>query len=79
MERETINKLLGIELRKERIRCKYTLDQVREKMNYNSRQTILNYENGIRSIQIDVLMDLCNIYKVPYYELLERVVKQLEK
>ncbi len=55
--------MMGERILKKRKECNYSQDVVAEKLNI-SQDSIYRYENGTRSIPIDILIEMSNLYGV---------------
>ncbi len=69
----TLNEKIGFELRNQRQLKRMTLEDVAEKMNVKSRNTISRIELGKKGITVEDLIKYCNAVGCSWIELLYKV------
>ena len=68
-----LNKIVGETLKKERERKNLSLEQLAEKVNRVSRQTLSTYETGRSKIRVDMFIDICNALGINATELFDEI------
>lgn len=68
-----LNKIIGETLKKEREKKNLSLEQLAEKLNKVSRQTLSTYETGRSKIRIDMFIDICHVLGINPNELFDEI------
>lgn len=72
--RSLLCKELGKEIKRARIRCNYSQQDVADRLRI-ARSTYGTYELGTRQLPMDVFIRICDVLNAEPYEMLERVRK----
>lgn len=75
---EMINKMLGEVIREARLRKGYSMQDVADRISSESnRARICKYENGSRTMPIDVFIKICTFLEIDYKKVLADVAKKI--
>jgi len=75
---KTFDKVLGHNLKDIRTKCDYSQQYVAERLGV-TRHCIGNYENGLRSIDMETLYKLCDIYNANINDVIANLRKYVYK
>lgn len=69
----TLNKIIGETIKKEREKKQLTLEQLANKINKVSRQTLSTYETGRSKIKISMFLDICQALGLDPQEMFDEI------
>ena len=68
-----LNKIIGESLKKARENKGMSLEQLADRLNRVSRQTLSTYETGRSKIRIDMFLDICHVLGINANELFDEI------
>lgn len=69
----TLNKIIGETIKKEREKKQLTLEQLANKINKVSRQTLSTYETGRSKIKISMFLEICKALDLDPQEMFDEI------